>query len=291
MEELLRAAVSKHAELRFELTADPCTVEADTTQIRQVVMNLVTNASEAIGTSGGTITIRTGEVQADAESLRSPYMQGDLPGGPYAFLEVVDTGCGMTSATMEKIFDPFFTTKFIGRGLGLAAARGIAQAHQGVVQVRSEPGKGSTFRFLLPCSTKPRAAPEVPRESGGWRGTGTVLVVDDEAEVRAVVSRFLEEAGFTPLQAEDGQAGLTLFREHQQEIIAALLDLTMPRMGGLELAAALRGLRPDIPVILMSGYTVNEVTGGDGPQGFAAFVQKPFDPAALLAAVRQALGK
>jgi CheY-like chemotaxis protein len=164
----------------------------------------------------------------------------------------------MTADVIEKIFDPFFTTKFTGRGLGLAVVQGIARGHRGALQVRSEPG--STFRLLLPNSTKTAAVPVAPRQSEGWRGTGTVLVIDDEIGVRDIAARILEQAGLTVLVAGDGQEVLRVFREHQQGIDAVVLDLTMPRTGGLEVAGALRGLRPNLPVVLLSGFSVLEVT-------------------------------
>ncbi len=291
MEGLLRAAVSKQAELRFELSADPCNVEADASQLRQVVLNLVTNASEAVGESGGTITVRTGLMQADHQALRPSYPKADLPGGLSVFLEVADSGCGMAADLIEKIFDPFFTTKFTGRGLGLAVVQGIARGHRGIVQVRSEPNRGSTFRFLLPYSTKTAATPVVPRQSEVWRGTGTVLVIDDEKAVCDLAARILQRAGLSVLQAGDGDEGLRVFREHQQGIDAILLDLTMPGLGGLEAAGALRGLRPDLPVVLMSGFSVSEVTHQSAGLGITGFVQKPFNVPNLLAAVRHALGQ
>ena len=278
---LLRAAVSIGTEMGYDLAPTLPPVEADATQLRQVVMNLVTNASEAVAGGGGTVTVRTGSIPAAA-----------TPGGMDVFLEVSDTGVGMSADVIRKIFDPFFTTKFTGRGLGLAVVQGIARGHGGSLQVRSEPGNGSTFRLVLPCSTRTAAIPvAAPPPVEGWRGVGTALVIDDEKMVRHLVTRVLEQAGLTVLAAEDGQEGLELFREHGQGIDVAVVDLTMPGMGGIEVVGALRGLRPDLPFVLTSGFSAAEVAPQSAEFGIAGFLQKPFSTAALLAAVRRALGQ
>jgi signal transduction histidine kinase/CheY-like chemotaxis protein len=293
MRGLLGAAVSIDAELVYDLGPGLPPVEADATQLRQVVMNLVTNAFESIEKRGGTVTVRTGLMQIDDASLRvkSSHPHTDLPSGTYVYLEVTDSGRGMTADVIETIFDPFFTTKFAGRGLGLAVVQGIVRGHRGTIQVRSEPGQGSTFRLLIPRSTKAAATPAVSRKPEGWRGTGTILIVDDEKAVRNFAAHILKQAGLTVLVAGDGQEGLALFRDHQQEIDAAILDLTMPKMGGLEAARAMRGLRPDLPIVLMSGFSISEVTLQSAGFEITEFVQKPFQIPELLAAVRRALGK
>lgn len=290
MGRLLRSAVSISTGLEYDLAPSLPPVEADATQLRQVVMNLVTNASEAIASGGGTVTVRTGLDPATPQAPLCSRPTTDLPTVPSVFLEVADTGCGMTADVIEKIFEPFFTTKFTGRGLGLAAVQGIARVHGGALQVRSEPGRGSTFRLLLPCSTQ-AAVPVAPHRSESWRGVGKVLVIDDEKQVRDITAQLLERAGFAVLVAGGGQEGLKLFREHQQGIDAVVLDLTMPGMGGLETAEALRGLRPDLPVVLMSGFSVPEVTLQCAGLGITGFVQKPFGTPDLVAAVRRALGQ
>ncbi len=291
MKVLLRSAVQIDTELVYDLAKDLPLVDADPTQLRQVVMNLVTNASEAIQATSGTVSIRTGSIAADHPALLGSSPKPDLQRGPAVFLEVADSGCGMTAALIEKIFDPFFTTKFTGRGLGLAVVQGIARGHHGTLQVRSEPGKGSTFRLLLPRSTQTVAAPPVERRPEVWRGTGTVLVIDDEKAIGKTVSRMLEIAGLAALVAADGPGGLEVFREQQHRINAVVLDLTMPGMSGLEVARAMRSLNPDLPIVLMSGFSVLDVTLQSADVGITAFVQKPFKAADLLGAVRYALGQ
>ena len=273
---LLGAVAQPGTVLRYDLAPSLPLVEADATQLRQVVVNLVTNAAEAVGAGGGTVAVRTGVVAADP---------------PAVFLEVTDTGAGMTAAVMETIFDPFFTTKFTGRGLGLAVVQGIARGHRGTVRVHSVPGRGSTFRLVLPSTPTPAPAPPAPPRPGGWRGTGTVLVIDDERVVGTIASLVLGGAGLTVVVAGGGEEGVALVRARPGGIDAVVLDLTMPGMGGLETAAALRAVRPDLPIVLMSGYTVEDVTLQSAGLGITGFVQKPFDKLALLAAVRHALGQ
>jgi PAS domain S-box-containing protein len=287
---LLAAAVSTGTTLDYELAPALPAVEADATQLRQVVLNLVSNASEALG-GGGTVTVRTGSMPAAPHAPQSPSLPTDHLDGPTVFLEVSDTGHGMTAEQLGKIFDPFYTTKFTGRGLGLAVVQGIARGHGGSVQVRSEPGHGSTFRLVLPCSSAVPPTPAAPARPERWRGTGTVLVIDDEPGVRDLAALILRRAGLTVLIAANGLDGLAVFRDHGPGIDAVVLDLNMPQMGGLEAAQAVRGLQPNLPVVLMSGYSAEEVSAQSSALGPAGFVQKPFTAPSLLAAVRLALGQ
>jgi signal transduction histidine kinase len=295
MDRLLGAAVHVNTGLEYDLAPGLPLVEGDVTQLRQVVMNLVKNAAEAVADEAGIVTVRTGSIPDAHQAGGSLRPDEDMTGGPAVFLEVEDSGCGMTADVIAKAFDPFFTTKFTGRGLGLAVVQGIARGHRGALRIRSEPGRGSTVRFLLPALVAAYAAePDGAAEADPTderRGTGTVLVVDDEGGVRDTAARILEHAGYTVLAARDGQDGVRVFTEYQRRIDAVVLDLTMPRMGGLEAARVLRGVRPDLPVVLMSGFSVDEVTLQSGGLENTGFVQKPFSARALLAAVRQALGQ
>jgi two-component system cell cycle sensor histidine kinase/response regulator CckA len=243
-------------------------------------MNLITNASDALGEGSGTITLRTGLVES-AESAAEP------PGS--VFLEVSDTGCGMDSSTLQRIFDPFFSTKFTGRGLGLAAVMGIVESHQGHVRIRTAPGEGTSFRVVLPAvSGEAEAAPR--RLTGaGWRGRGTVLMVEDEEGVREVVGHMLERLGFHVITAVDGQDALRTLDEHDGEVTAVLLDLSMPRMGGPETVRLLRQRSPELPVVLMSGYTEEDVASKilDGLGGTVGFLHKPFLSEDLGSVLRQ----
>ena len=287
MMQLLRVSISKQAVLKFDLGADLPAVTADPTQLRQIVMNLVVNASEAIGERSGLIGVTTGLMRVDEAYLRETYMSPELPAGNYVFIEVSDTGCGMDKPTMERIFDPFFTTKFTGRGLGLAAVLGIVRSHHGALKVYSEPGKGTTFKLLLPCSLD-SGAPESPGAGllGRARGEGLVLVVDDEETVRATSARMLETAGYTVKLAEDGREGLEMFEEHLEQVKLVLLDLTMPHMDGVDTFREIRRLKPDAHVLLMSGYNEQEAVQRFTGKGLAGFIQKPFQLQTLLTKVK-----
>jgi two-component system cell cycle sensor histidine kinase/response regulator CckA len=278
---LLKSKVSAGVELRYDLDPSLLPVRVDPTQIRQVVINLVANASEALPAGGGTIVVRTGSIRADGDPASSA--------GPCVYLEVTDTGCGMSKEAIENIFDPFFTTKFTGRGLGLSIVQGIARGHSGTLEVKSELGKGSSFRLILPSTRNPVEAAPVPKGSDVWRGTGTILVVDDEKGVRDFLTQLLVEHGFEVQIACDGREGVRIFREGSEAISAVLLDLTMPGMDGLETAEALRRIEPDLPIILMSGYSIRELTRQAEGIGNLEFVQKPFTLPVLLGAIRQAL--
>ncbi|QEL20510.1 CheR family methyltransferase [Limnoglobus roseus] len=264
---LRRAAVG--AELRFELAGGPLPVDVDPAQVSQVVMNLVTNAAEAAPGGRGTVTVRTDTAHSDRAALASPFLggRGDLPEGAYATLEVSDDGSGMSADTQARMFDPFYTTKFTGRGLGLAAVLGIVRGHAGTVRVRSEVGRGTTVRVLLPLSHRP--TPEVVGApiriaATAGRGSGTVLVVDDEKGVRGLVKMILKNAGFEVIEAEDGTQGLDVFRDRSADIRAVILDLTMPRMGGLALAESIRGVSGTVPILVMSGYGPEETASRMG---------------------------
>lgn len=292
LDHLLARAAAAHADLRLELAAGPLPVEVDAVQVAQVVMNLVTNGAEAVTAGRGAVTVRTELVHADRAALSSPHMEeSELPEGPYAALEVSDTGGGMSAETLARMFDPFYTTKFTGRGLGLAAVLGIVRGHRGSIRVRSEPGRGTTVRVLLPLSNAPVPAAPAPAGDGpaGWAGSGTVLLVEDDPPVRRLASLILQRAGFVVLDAADGVEGLDVFRAHAADVRAVVTDLTMSRMGGLELAAALRAERPSLPILVISGYSAEDAADHLPGLHISGFVQKPFAPGSLVAAMKKAL--
>ena len=274
---LLQLSIPQKATLRLDLAAQLPAVEVETTQIRQVMMNLISNASEALGSSGGEISISTGTAHCDAH-----YFQHTLPShgpmeGQYAFFEVSDNGCGMDLETCRKIFDPFFTTKAGGRGLGLAAVLGIVRGHNGALKVYSEPGHGTSFKVLIPCADQPAAAAAQRLAAEEWRGSGTVLLVDDDATVRAVGKRLLEKLGFAVVTAESGRQALALFRQFSSSIHCVILDLTLRDMGGDEVMPELRRICTRVPVILSSGYNEREALARFERRQLAGFLRKPYE--------------
>jgi len=290
---LLRISIGQRAELQLSPTRGLPPVTADATQLRQIVMNLVLNSADAIATHPGKITITTGTMRADAALLAQCAAGADRPAGEYVFIEIRDNGVGMAPEIRAKIFEPFFTTKFAGRGLGLAAALGIVRSHQGALQVESTPGKGSSFRLLLPPNAAADARPAAPCASApaGWRRTGQVLVIDDEESVHQVAAEMLASFGFTPRAIGDGKSGLAAFRERSAQIEVVLLDLVMPGMNGEQTLEGLRQIRRDVRVLLMSGYTEGELLRRFGPErGRLAFLSKPFTREGLADKLRELLG-
>jgi PAS domain S-box-containing protein len=295
MGHLLHTVISKRALIKFNLAAGLPPVEADATQLRQVVMNLITNASDALGESDGVITVTTGTVDVDATYLSGSYLEAPMADGRYAFVEVSDTGCGMNRETCSRIFDPFFTTKHTGRGLGLAAALGIVRSHKGGLRVYSEPGRGTTFKVLFPvvgaegAPALPGSDPAACDPETGPRPGCTVLVADDEEAVRDVARLMLEGCGYAVVTAADGLEAVDLFRRAPESISAVVLDMTMPRMGGEEAFRELRRIKPDVRVVLSSGYNEQETVNHFLGKGLAGFIQKPYRTQTLVDRVRQAL--
>ena len=288
---LLEVAISKNATLRFQLPEGLPAIQADPTQMRQVVVNLASNASEALGGQGGVISVSTGAADCDRPFLDRAHLGHDLPEGLYVYLEVADTGCGMDEATRARVFDPFVTTKFTGRGLGLAAVLGIVRGHKGALTVHAEPGRGATFRvYFLAIAASAARQPAEPAQPPAARASGTILLVDDEPIVRRAAKRMLELSGFNVLTASDGREAVGVFAQRRDDIACVILDLTMPRMGGEETFDELRRLDSAVPVILSSGFGQEEIIERFAGKGIAGFVQKPYDIAALTAEIRRAMG-
>jgi PAS domain S-box-containing protein len=276
MTQLLRVSLPKGAAVNFRLMPNLPLTEADPTQLRQVIMNLVINAGEAIGDQPGTILMATGVTHADKDYFAEAQIDQDAPEGDYVYLEVSDTGAGMDAQTRARIFDPFFTTKFTGRGLGLASVLGIVRGHGGGLKVYSEVGKGTSFKVLLPIASGAVAPVSGRDEASDWSGGGTVLVIDDEQAIRSVAARMLARLGFQVIEAEDGAQGVEILRNAPTPLTAALLDLTMPGLSGEETLRQLRRIDRRLPVILMSGYNEREVLDRFVGRDLAGFLQKPF---------------
>ncbi len=275
---LLGFSLSKKASLKFHLEPALPLILGDPTQVRQILMNLVINASEAIGDADGSIEVRTGVMSASSEFLSGAGVGADLPEAEYVCLEIADTGSGMSAEVQTRIFEPFFTTKFVGRGLGLAATLGIVRSHRGALRVDSLAGKGTTFRVLFPKVHGATVAALPPQDQGKWRGEGIVLIVDDEEIVRATAAAMLKALGFDAVLAEDGMVGVERYEEVLRSggrFTFVLLDCHMPRKNGAETLTELMRLDPAARVLMMSGYNEQDMLSR-APCGPAGFMEKPF---------------
>lgn len=280
---LIEISVSKNVVLKFDLHEILPSIEGDAAQLRQVVMNLVTNASEAIGKRSGAITISTGKESCNREFIDSTESMAwvgldELPKeGMYVYVEVSDSGCGMNEETLKKIFDPFFSTKFTGRGLGMAALIGIVRGHLGGILIHTEIGKGSTIRIYFPESENSEVShPKEVSILTELKATGTVLLVDDEKTVRDIAGQMLERAGFRVITAVDGIKAVEVFRKRSAEIDCVLLDYTMPHMNGVECFHKLREIKPGIPVLLSSGFNQQDILQRLPDIEAIGFIQKPY---------------
>jgi len=267
-------------------------VEGDTMQIRQLVMNLLTNASEATKEGGGAIKVRTGVMDADAEYISGTLLVDDLPEDRYVFVEVSDTGCGMDENVQAKIFDPFFSTKEPGRGLGLAGALGIVRGHRGAVKVESHVGLGTTIRVLLPVSetTRQELEPATPVSKIMSVKGGTVLVIDDDSAVRNVAEKILIKHGFKVLLASRGMEGVELFKARQDEISVVLLDMSMPEIYGEDVARLIYDIRSDVRIVFSSAYTEQYFKKSFTKEQLVTFLQKPYRPQELIDKIQKAMG-
>ena len=293
-ETLLRTTVPRRCEFAFHLSDSLPAVAADPTQMRQVLVNLVINAGEASGDRSGAIhvTCRSGDLTRD--QLPDSYLFHPLAPGRYVTLEVADNGCGMDDATRERLFDPFFTTKFAGRGLGMAAVLGIVRSHRGGIRVHSQPGAGTHIVIYLPAATpSPRVqSPPVAtagRVASDGRSRPLILLVDDEDAVRRVAQLMLQQLGYDVIAVAEGLEAVSLFERNRGQIQAVLLDLTMPRMDGSEVLAAIRRTNPTTPVVLCSGYSADAVSDTLGSAENTTFLQKPFTMADLGRTIRDAI--
>lgn len=295
MAQLLRTVVSKDTTLELDLEDTLPLMLGDATQLRQVIMNLITNASDALQGRPGTVIVRTRRdttLALDPDALH--FGVDAMRRGHAVCLEVVDTGIGMTRSTAERIFDPFFSTKFTGRGLGLAATLGIVRGHQGAISVESTPGRGSRFVLRFPVSPARDLAPAPTEAPTPEQHRGRVLVVDDDSVVRSVATALLTRRGFEVVSDPSGLSALERLGTNATDVRFILLDLTMPGLTGIEMLQRLRALerdagRPPITVFLMSGYSEQEVTHGVDDLSIAGFLQKPFtiaDVDALLASLQ-----
>jgi CheY-like chemotaxis protein/two-component sensor histidine kinase len=291
MLQLLNVSISKRAVLKVNLSEHLPTVRANAAELRQVVLNLITNASDALGEDEGVISVSVSRVRSGSDYRAQNFSHG-LPHGDYVRLEVSDTGCGMTEELQSKIFDPFFTSKFAGRGLGLAAVRGVIRSHGGTINVVSAPGQGSRFEILLPCNGEPAGergdAKVLPVDIDPATFAGTILVVEDEDTLRLAVSKMLRKSGFTVLEAADGETGVDLLRASPREIDLALLDLTLPGMSSREVLSELRRVQPNLKVIITSAYNQDWAQTTIGGQPPWLYIRKPYQLRQLTSLVQSA---
>ena len=282
---LLAVNIPTSVDVRMDLE-EGAAVHGDAGQLRQVAMNLITNAAEALGQARGSIVVRTKTLEVDRELLRSCLAHGGMEPGRCVSLEVLDTGAGMDAETEARIFDPFFTTKPDGKGLGLATLLSIVHGHRGAVRIQSEVGRGTTFQVLFPASTT--SAPTVgSTPAAPFRGQGTVLVVDDEPAVRSVAEGMLRALGFDALVAESGAHAVKLLRAAPDGVVAAIVDLTMPDVSGEETVLALRAVVPSLRVVLSTGFAARE---GRADVPGAAFLHKPYSMERLATVLAELLG-
>ncbi|MDP8235834.1 MAG: PAS domain-containing protein [Candidatus Erginobacter occultus] len=282
MGNLIRSSISRKAVLTLNPGDNLPPVEGDPSQIRQVVMNLLINASEALEEQSGYITLSTGLIDCGREELARSEIGGEAAPGRFLCLEVTDSGKGMDEATRRRIFEPFFSTKFTGRGLGLVSVLGIVRGHAGALLVESHPGRGSTFRVLLPVSAAgPAGGEEVAAPAAGWRGKGKVLLAEDEGMVRSVTGQMLRGFGLEVLEASDGKEALDLYRKHREDLGLVLLDLTMPGLDGGEVLREIRHIDPEAKVVICSGYSEDDLARRFDRLDPSGVLHKPYSLASL----------
>ncbi len=291
MDNLLTISISKKAILKCELADKLPLVECDPTRVRQIIMNLIVNASDALGGETGYITVRTGVRTCRDGELLDMASHTKVKAGKYVFLQVRDTGCGMGDDAIDKIFDPFFTTKLTGRGLGLAAVMGIVRSHNGAITVDSAPGKGSIFAIYLPASTSTSLAERTPKsDDPDWKGAGKILIADDEQIVLDVGCSMLSTLGFTAIPVANGREALDTYRAREKEIQAVILDMSMPEMDGREAFDEIRKLSATVPIIVSSGYSQDRADfSGTTEASKPRYLQKPYQLDGLRQVLRRAL--
>ncbi|HEY5649333.1 MAG TPA: response regulator, partial [Nitrospiria bacterium] len=287
---LLKTSFAKGAKLVVALGVDLPAIEADPTQIRQVLMNLIMNASDALEGKPGTVEVCTGVVQAGGVNPMEGLFGRSLDKGSYIFARISDTGAGMDPGIKDKIFDPFFTTKRSGRGLGLAAVLGIVRRQGGAITVDSRPGRGTTMTVYFPSSQTRSTPPKLTVDfSLPWKGDGTVMVIDDEETNLEVIEPMFEGMGFSVLKFTDSREAVEAYRTRYPEVVLVLMDMTMPGMDGWATHKELRRINGEVKTILMSGYSEQEAINHSENGNIIGFVQKPFTQRDLMARVREVL--
>jgi two-component system, cell cycle sensor histidine kinase and response regulator CckA len=277
MEKILSVSISKHAQINYDLNPDLPKISGDEAQIQQVIMNLLINASEAIGENYGTIAVSTGVMECDDFCREEMLLGENLKPGPYVYLDVTDTGCGMDDKTRDRMFEPFYTTKFMGRGLGMSAVMGILRGHGGGIRVISGKGQGTSFRVVFPAvigNVKPEQPEPEPEKVLSF--TGAILLVDDEEGVRDVGHKMLSSLGFEVFMAASGSEAVEIYKKNRDNISCVILDLTMPRMSGVQTLEEIWKINPDLCVIISSGYGEETVKASFKNKKISGFIKKPY---------------
>jgi len=276
---MLKATTSQNVSIRANLSSDMPYIKGDASQLRQVIMNLIINASEAIGEDQGVIKVSLAQTEIHAGQSDKDHNGKIIPVGRYICLEVTDNGCGMDNETRQRIFEPFYTTKFTGRGLGMSALLGIITAHKGTLQLSSQPGVGTTFKVYLPVQINvaeeglPQQAVQAP-----WKGSGTILLVEDEEQVLFIAKAILKAMGFTVIGAVNGKEALDIYLNNAAEINFVITDMGMPVMDGYELFRELKKINQGLPIIISSGFGDADVTARIPREDIAGLINKPYSP-------------
>jgi CheY-like chemotaxis protein len=290
--QMLELSVPRTVTLQYELGPIPPVIRGDASQIQQVIMNLIINAGEAIGSNPGRVTVHTNRIQlTNGDNEFWKYTNQPLSPGEYAHLQIDDTGCGISTESLARIFDPFFTTKFSGRGLGLAAVLGIIRGHKGGIRITTAEGKGARFDVVFPLvGSCAKTGDQETKQSAIVEGEGkTILVIDDQPFVLELVTDIFTEAGFTVMGALNPMEGIELYRKHRKKIEMVLLDYSMPGMDGKAVFEELRKIDMDVKVLLTSGYAEEKISPLFDDVRPAGFIQKPYKPGILLDRVMEHL--
>jgi len=278
MVSMLKTTIKQNVVIKSELSTDIPFFIGDDSQIRQVVMNLIINAAEAIGDAEGEIDVKLSKVEIKAEQPEKDHLGLIIPAGHYIRFEVTDNGCGMDDETKRKIFEPFYTTKFTGRGLGMSAVLGIIKSHNGALQLESRLGHGTIFKVYLPVQIKKNESEEEQQipASAPWQGSGTILLAEDEAQVKSIAIALLKKLGFKVIDAANGNEALELYQQYAADITLVVTDLGMPIMNGYELFYKLKQLNPKLPIIISSGFGEGDITSKIPREAMAGMINKPY---------------
>ena len=282
---MLKSSLPQNAVIKTNLSASIPMIEGDVSQLNQVLMNLIINASEAIGTVQGEVNVSLAKFDVIAGKTLEDYSGNPIPPGEYICLEVTDNGCGMDEAILSRLFEPFFTTKFTGRGLGMSAVLGIIQSHGGALQLFSQHGQGTTVIVYLSTLVDELTGEDsqsTSTASESWQGNGTILLVEDEEDALFLAKELLKMFGFTVLEAVNGKEALEMYQKNAADITLILTDIGMPVMDGYELVEKLKKLKPELPIVISTGYSDGDVKERIGSDNIAGIISKPYNSDKLL---------